>query len=87
MFTGFAGTNSISFAKSGNFSPSFTHSANPYWKPTVCKPLLKAKASEFKKMDMNGAYVLVAGDGSRLNQYSNSDKGDAEIIEGWGELF
>ena len=48
----------------------------------MCKPLLKAKASDFKKMDMNGAYVLVAGDGSRLNQYSNSDKGDAEIIEG-----
>ena len=87
MFTGFAGTNSISFSKSGNFSPSVTHSANPYWKPTVYKILLKAKSSDFKKRGMNGAYVLVAGDGSRLSQYSNSDKGGAEIIEGWGELF
>lgn len=44
--------------------------------------MLKAKALDIKKMGTNGAYVLVAGDGSRLNQYNNNDKGNAEIIDG-----
>lgn len=59
-----------------------------YWKPTTCETLLTAIGITFKKMGKNGAYMLVAGERGRWNQYNKSIVIRAmKKMEWWGRLL